>query len=492
MKKIVVVGAGVAGLSAAIYAQRSGFDVTVCEQHSIAGGMCTGWRRKGYFFEGAMHWLTGSSPRTPMNRMWKDTGALGDNVKIELHEPFKAVEWKGRTISMYRDIDKTAQHLIEVSPEDKKLILKMAKEVKALSVFDRPLFNIRGVKMQKSATSFSVSPKMIPALFTALRLYNMTWTKYTERFKHAGIKDLFYTVPGDYSAINAIFTMAILSTGDGGYPQGGSLEMIRRMTETFTALGGKLLFNTKVKKVNIENTGTRRGAVTGVALEKGFLPADAVIVTQDTISAIDQLFDPPLREPWMLRLKKAKPVVSTFVGVGIRAQLPQSPVPAWTLDEPLRYGGIVEPSLGFYNYAGHEGYAPDGCSALTAILKGDTYDYWKKAKQEGRYEEEKRSLADQIEKALCRKYPQLEGKIDVIDIATPLTYERYTGAYHGSWMTILHKGDAMKAYKGYCKNIKGLYFAGHRILPPGGLPLAVDSGRRAAQMVCRQFGAVFK
>jgi phytoene dehydrogenase-like protein len=68
-KQVIVIGGGVAGLSAAIYAKRSGFDVTLCEQHSIVGGMCTSWRRKGYLFEGAIHWLTGSSPKTQLYQM---------------------------------------------------------------------------------------------------------------------------------------------------------------------------------------------------------------------------------------------------------------------------------------------------------------------------------------------------------------------------------------------------------------------------------------
>jgi len=75
-KKIIIVGAGIAGLTAGIYARRSGFDVTLIEKHSISGGMCTSWKRKGYLFEGAMHWLTGSSPKTKIHKIWRDTGAL--------------------------------------------------------------------------------------------------------------------------------------------------------------------------------------------------------------------------------------------------------------------------------------------------------------------------------------------------------------------------------------------------------------------------------
>jgi phytoene dehydrogenase-like protein len=122
---------------------------------------------------------------------------------------------------------------------------------------------------------------------------------------------------------------------------------------------------------------------------------------------------------------------------------------------------------------------------------GDTYNFWKEAKDEGRYDEEKHLLAEQISSALCRKYPQAEGNIEVIDIATPLTYERYTGAYHGSWMTVQGPTDKMQNYPGFVKDVKGLYFSGHRIMPPGGHPSALFTGRMAAQMVCRQFDTVF-
>ncbi|MDR1536463.1 MAG: hypothetical protein LBU32_00390 [Clostridiales bacterium] len=101
-------------------------------------------------------------------------------------------------------------------------------------------------------------------------------------------------------------------------------------------------------------------------------------------------------------------------------------------------------------------------------------------------------MADQISLAVCAKYPQAEGKIEVVRVATPLTYERYTGAYRGSWMGGMSKGDKPQNYPGFLENIKGVYFAGHRMTTPGGLPVALISGRNAAQMACRQFGAMFR
>ena len=154
----------------------------------------------------------------------------------------------------------------------------------------------------------------------------------------------------------------------------------------------------------------------------------------------------------------------------------------------LTFGDSVINEVSFYSY---RQYAPDGGTALTTISFGDTYDFWKKAKDEGRYDEEKQALVEQFSRALCEKYPQCEGNVEVVDIATPLTYERYTGAYHGSWMSIMEPGDKMKQYPGHCKNIKGLYFAGHRLMPPGGLPSAAASGHRVAQQICREFDVMF-
>ncbi|MDR2734063.1 MAG: NAD(P)/FAD-dependent oxidoreductase [Spirochaetota bacterium] len=487
-KQVIVIGGGIAGLSAAIYAGRSGFDVTLCEQHSIVGGMCTSWRRKGYLFEGAIHWLTGSSPKTQVYQMWKETGALDDTVKIYLHDIFRSIEWEGKILNLYRSIDTTAEHLLVLSPADEKEIRRLVKRVKTFTRLEMPVMDIQGVKARNpKPMPLGYILKALPAIIILARLGKLSCTDYCNRFQHPGIRKLLACIPGDFSASSILFTLATLNMGDGGYPEGGSLAMTARMAETFKNLGGKLLLNTEVKKVVIEN-----GAVTGVQLENEILPANAVIVTQETIAALDRLFDTPLHDAWLRELRETtKLIACTYISMGVRAELPET-IPEWQLDEPIRYADTKITEIGFGTYARYAGYAPGGCAALTTALMGDTWHFWKKAKEEGRYDEEKRALAEQISRAFCRKYPQAEGNIEVMDIATPLTYERYAGAYHGSWMTLMEPGHKMaQAYPGFAQDVHGLYFAGHRIIPPGGHPAALASGRRAAQMVCRQFDAVF-
>ena len=71
-KKIVIIGGGIAGLSAGIYAKLNGFDAEVIEMHSITGGQCTAWDRKGYRFDYCLHWLVGTR-KGPFNNIWRET-----------------------------------------------------------------------------------------------------------------------------------------------------------------------------------------------------------------------------------------------------------------------------------------------------------------------------------------------------------------------------------------------------------------------------------
>ncbi|MCL2718694.1 MAG: NAD(P)/FAD-dependent oxidoreductase [Lachnospiraceae bacterium] len=486
-RKIIIVGAGIAGLTAAIYAKRSGFDVTLIEQHSIVGGMCTSWKRGGYLFEGAVHWLTGSNPKMQLHQIWKDTGALSEKVPVFYDDPFISIEHDGQIINLYRDFEKTAAHFITISPEDEKRIRQFAKDVRKLSKVEMPNIDIKGVKAENPRRmSLGFVLKMLPALPVMKRLNNIPVKEFAGQFAHPGLRRLFLgLVPEGYSASSMAFTFATLHLGDGGYPEGGSLAMVHRMAKKFTDLGGELLLNTKVKKVIIENN-----KAAGIELEDKIIKAGAVIVTQETIAALGQLFDVPLNEPWLNELKQAKPVTCTFIGLGIQAELPETP--AWMLEKPITYAGQEINELGFYNYSGYKTYAPAGGTTLTTAFLGDTYDFWLKAKEDGCYETEKKALADQIIQAVEDKFPHVKGKIAVIDVATPLTYERYTGAYHGAWMSMVGPGEKMKQNTGEVKSVAGLYFAGHRMFLPGGLPAAAASGRTAAQLICRQFDMIFR
>ena len=138
MKKVIVIGAGIAGLTCGNYLQASGFDTEIYELHSIPGGECTGWDRKGYHFDGCLHWLVGSKPGTPLNQVWRDTGALDDTVNIINHEIYTRYEEGGAFVNFYTDTDKLEEHLISISPEDKRAIRSLCDVIRKGS-FDMPI-----------------------------------------------------------------------------------------------------------------------------------------------------------------------------------------------------------------------------------------------------------------------------------------------------------------------------------------------------------------
>lgn len=491
MKKVVIVGAGIAGLTAGIYARQSGFDVTIYESHTIPGGASTSWRRKGYLFEGGMHWLTGSSSAVPLHRLWQEVGAPDDQVPVYNRDPFLVFDYQGRTACLYRDVEKLRRHFLELSPEDAREINSLCKDIRKFSKMSMPVMDIKGVKVkQKSALPLSAFFGMLPALFRMSFYGRQTVQEYAGRFKSPLLRLMLENVvPPGYSATEMIFTLATLASGDGGYPAGGSLGMVQRMAAYFTKLGGTIQYGRAVGKVAVQ-----AGAARGVIINGESVPADAVIVTLDTLAAIDTLFDPPIREPWAEQMRKnTKPLLDTFISVGVEADLSGLPENVqFVPDRSFYCGGVEQRVIGIYNYAGYEGYAPEGCTAVTSILLGDSYDFWQACRENGTYQAEKEKLAQAFIQVLAAKYPQTAGKVAVWDVATPLTYERYLGSYKGSWMTVMEKGSRPASYPSRPENIQNVYFASQRLNSPGGLPVAVHAGRKAVQTLCRDADAVFQ
>ena len=210
--------------------------------------------------------------------------------------------------------------------------------------------------------------------------------------------------------------------------------------------------------------------------------------------AIDELFDPPLVEDWAQRLRaNVSPILDTFVSLGIRADLSDVPESVgFPVSEPVFCGGQHHDNLAINNYAAYEGYAPEGCTALTLFLNGDTYDWWADRMADGTYAQEKQRLAEAVIAALAKKYQQIEGRVDVWDVATPLTYERYLHSYKGSWMSNMKPGEKMASYPSKPEGIAHVYFAGQRITAPGGLPTAAETARTAVQHLCKDEGVVFQ
>lgn len=491
MKKVIIIGAGVSGLAAGIYAQQSGLNAVIYEKHNMTGGVCTSWSRKGYTFEGAVHWLTGSGKDNPFYKIWNETGILNDNIKLLRSDPYTSIEYNGELINIYRDLNALKAELMRVAPYDKKAINTLCADIKALKKMNMPISDIKGVKVKtKQKMKLGDIAGMMAAMPKMGSFMSRTVEEYLSMFSHEGIKAVLSDLmPEGYCAMALIATLSTFAY-DGYFPKGGALGLVQRMTKTYTDLGGKIVLSSPVEKVVVENN-----TAAGVIVKGEKIIADAVIVTRDVLTA-DCLFDNPPQDEWIMKIKKeCLPQTCTFAGIGIKADLSHLPYQLhFFTSKPYEAAGKVQTRFAFTNYSKKSEYAKEGCTSITAFFGENTYAWWKKAKDEGRYEEEKAKLAQTIKDILEEKFEYLKDKIEVIDIATPLTYERYTGSCQGSWMSIMppNQKQSFGQEIGGCKDIKGVYFASFRTTAPGGLPVALSSGRTAAQMVCRQFDITFQ
>lgn len=488
-KRVIIIGAGIAGLSAGVYAQKCGFDVTILESHNIAGGNCTAWKRKGYLFEGAMHWLTGTKKTDPVHRVWRHIGALNDDVPVHYPEPFKEYDYNGTPIRLYRDVNLTEKHLIELSPADEQEIKKLCKNIRKVSKLLMPVADLPGLKVtRKQLPPLNLLFRVLSVNRTMKKYSSIPKEEYINRFQHEGLREFFnHLCAGKRAATWLYFSQGTQARGDGGFPEGGSLPFVYRIVKTFKELGGTIVFNTRADKVVLENN-----KAVGVQAGETFYPADAVIVTADTMQ-MEHLFDVQPQASWLDEMReRAEPTMGTFVSLGIDADLTKFPVEyIFKPDMPLKVADFEHEYLRITNYANDPHYSPEGKAAVTVLLISNSYDFWKKAREEGRYQEEKEKVAQDVIAAISKQIPEVAGNVEVYDVATPLTYERYCATWKGSWMTMMVHTIKVRAYPAAVSNLSGVYFAGHRMRAPGGLPIAARSGRTAVQYLCRDTKTLF-
>ena len=136
--RLVIIGAGIAGLTAGVYAARSGYRTTILEMGQVPGGLCTSWRRKGYLFDGSVAGLAGTSPEAPIYRLWRDIGVVD---YCPLYDPVDfgtVVAPDGRAVTVFTDIDRLEAHLLENFPVDAAPIGEFTRALRSCARLDIP------------------------------------------------------------------------------------------------------------------------------------------------------------------------------------------------------------------------------------------------------------------------------------------------------------------------------------------------------------------
>ena len=489
-KKIIIIGGGIAGLTAGIYGLKANYDVEIYEKNHIVGGECTGWDRQGYYIDNCLHWMMGTNRGTDLYNIWETVAAVGDDIEIFKSDIMYTSTLNGESLSLYRDLEKTRQEMIKLSREDENEINELIKDVKIAMDVEIPAYKpmefygpIELLKMmRKQKNTFKLFKKY----------ENQDTEDLMNKFKHPLIKCLISDFCPKESAASS-FPMAYgnFVAGDGGIPKGGSRAMALRMEEKFKFLGGKSYTNKPVKKIIIEDNLAKC-----IVLENNEeIYGDYIIVSCDMDYTFNDLLDKSYMDPvlkMMYENDKDYLIYGMFqVAYGIDSE------------EDLLKGEImldcsdikIAPWMGermtIKTYSYEPSFAPENKQILQVLLPLDVsaYDYWMKLYEDKEeYDNKKKELAQILMKKIEENYEGYKDKMTILDSWTPVTYKRYCNAYKGyNQAFVASKNADAKLYPSpYVKNLDNVILCGQWITPPGGVPGAAITGKFAIQRILKK------
>lgn len=495
-KSIIIIGAGVAGLAAGCYGQMNGFRTEIFELHDLPGGLCTAWERKGYILDGCIHYLYGSAPGQPFNRLWQELGAIEDTPIINHTEFMQAVAPDGQRLIAYCDPDRLEQHLLELSPADRGVIHSLTDGIRQFMDFDMSLILEQPRELMGLFDWMKLGMRMLPFVPATARFGLLDAQGLAQKFKNPFLRKAFphlFAWP-EIPMIAALSGLAYMQRGNAGFPAGGSLELARRLERRYLQLGGKMQYKAQVQKILVE-----KDRAVGVRLYNDEeYRADYVISTADGRGTIYDLLDGQFTNQKIHNTYnpgKMPILTQLLVSYGVKRDLSSEPHWAtYLLDRPLSIGGREHSEIGVKNYCFDPSLAPVGHSVVEVMLRTD-YDYWQRIYGRKLYDTEQDQVADQVLAFIETLYPGISGEVEVVDVATPLSYERYTGNWLGAtcgWLLTKKTMPMMViGMRKMLPGVKNLYLAGQWVEPGGSLPSCAYSGRNALRLICEAEGRAF-
>jgi len=493
-KSVLIIGAGIAGLATGCYGQMNGYDTRIFEMHDKPGGLCTTWQRKGYKIDGCLEYWRDTQPGTPFYRFWEELGALQGRIIARQDEWARIEGTGGEVLVFYADLDRLRQHMKEVAPEDAVVIDEFVEAALATTRFK----NLPPEKTPE-AMSPNAGLKMLLGSLPYLR-FAKKWGKvsvqdFAQRFKNPFLREALPLggIPPYSPMLSLLMGLGGMHQRLAGFPLGGSLAVARAIEQRYHNLGGEIHYKSPVARILVEND-----QAVGVRLTDGTEHrSDFVVSAADGRTTIFDMLDGKYVDDkirgYYDNLPTIPPLIYITLGVARSFDEPYSVFGlSYPLDEPTVIAGQELSRLPVHVYNFDPSLAPAGKTTLRVKLNTD-YEYWKHLSENPElYKAEKEKIADKVVALLDQRFPGLSEQVEMRDVATPTTFERYTGNWRGSWMgwadTLHTQGMRMR------KTLPGLgnfYMAGHWVDPPGGTPCAAMSGRYATQIICKRDGKAF-
>jgi len=492
-KSILIIGAGVAGLCAGIYGQMNGYQTKIVEKHKIPGGLVTAYRRKGYLIDLCIHWLAGSGPGFFMHRYWEEVGLL-DGREFLQHDRYGTYHARdGRTVNFYCDPERLEKHLLELAPQDAQAIHELAEGVRLGIRFNPP------EKEQYEAGTLewiNFIMGMIPLVSGIQKWSKLTVGELAARFQSPLLREALLTLfEPDFSVFYMVLSqMGFMYRNQAAYPLGGSLPLALTLEKRYKQLGGRVQYQAQVEKILVKNGRAVGAQLAGGSEER----ADVVISASDGYTTIFNFLEGKFTDR-KIRAMYANwtPFRSMiYVGVGVKRTFPDFPFSveghAFELPRPVTLAGEEHKMIPVRIRNEDPNFAPSGKTVLTSAIF-TRHEFWEALKGDrAAYEAEKGNIARTYLEALEQIFPGISADVEMVNIATPLTFERITGNLKGSitgWKLIPEQSGV--SIPRTLPGLENFWMVGHWVAAGGGLPVGVASAREVIWRQCKKDGKEF-
>ena len=491
-REIVVIGSGIGGLCCGALLARYGYDVVVCESHSIAGGAAHGFKRHGFLFDSGPSLYSGLSYSPSANPLRQVLDAIGEDTTWLNYDTWGCCLPEG-------DFDTTvgADQFCDVL---KDLRGETAvQEWRHLQQIMQPL-GAAAVALPPAAIRFdlgvlqTVRPFLRSLLTQGLKTAQLAGPfsrimdgVIQDDFARHWLDMLCFLLSG-LPATGTIAAEVAFMFADWyrpnvqlDYPKGGSDALVTALARGLRKHGGELRLNTHIDTILLE--GDR---ATGVRLRSGKeIHATKAVISNasvwDTLKLLPQI-SPKLRR--FVDKRQATPECDSFMHLhlGIDASdlddlaCHYIVVNDWSqgIDAPqnlvlISIPSVLDPRL-----------APVCKHTLHVYTPGnEPYEHWARLDRHTlEYAQLKQQRAEVMWEAVERIIPDIRSRCEVTLVGTPLTHGRFLRRHHGSYGPAIRAGKAI--FPGPRTPIKNLWCCGDSTFPGIGLPAVAASGMMLA------------
>jgi phytoene desaturase len=531
MKKAVIIGSGIGGLSLGIRLQSLGFDTTIVEKLDAPGGRAYVRRAQGFTFDMGPTVITvphfieelfslerGQSslnePDFPPHVLGEDkritsgiSGGVNTSkyVKIVPILPFYRIYFDDGTFFDYDgDPIKTREQIKQLAPEDLEDYERFHRDAKA--IFDRGFLELGYTYFGDMGSMFKVLPDLLR--LDAVRTLFSFAKKY---FKNPKMQQVFsfetLLVGGNPLNVPAIYAMIhfVEKTWGIHFAMGGTGALVRGFVQKFEELGGRIRYNSEVKKINVVgSTGWSRSdkLATGVTLKDGtVLNADLVASNADYANTYLKLVDKKYRRinsnTKVKLMRESMSLVVIYFGFkadgneaqklrhhniilgpryeGLLEDIFENKVLAKDFSQYLHIPTLTDPSL-----------APPGHHAAYTLIpvphNGSKLDWGLLG---GAFVNKILEFLD------GRGYiPDLMNRLVYKSFVTPDYFENTLNSYLGNGFGVEPRLIHSAFFRPHNKSedIKNLYLVGQGTQPGGGTPSVMMSAKMTARVIAKDFG----